>query len=67
MALEDETGLVNVMCSVGLWKRFRSVAVNASGLLVRGKVDAADGAFVVVADKIEECQVAASAQSRDFR
>ena len=34
--LEDETGLVNVICSKGVWARYRRVARGAGALLVRG-------------------------------
>ena len=37
--LEDETGLVNVICSPGVWKRFRAVARGASALRVRGVLE----------------------------
>ncbi len=48
--LEDETGMVNVVCSVGLWARYRKLATSAPALLVRGKVQNAEGAVTVVAD-----------------
>ena len=34
--LEDETGLINIICSKGVWAKYRSIARGASGLLVRG-------------------------------
>src|SRR5262249_35682649 len=34
--LEDETGMLNVTCSPGLWQRHRKVARRSSGLVVRG-------------------------------
>ena len=34
--LEDETGLINIICSKGVWAKYRRVARGASGLLVRG-------------------------------
>ena len=34
--LEDETGLVNVICSKGVWAKYRRVARGAGALLVRG-------------------------------
>ena len=36
--LEDETGMVNVVCSVDLWSRYRDLAHSAPALLVRGKL-----------------------------
>lgn len=67
LALEDETGIVNVMCSEGLWRRYQQVALTSAALVVRGLVNTADGAFVLEADKIEKCEVAAHTRSRDFR
>ena len=38
MNLEDETGMVNVLCSQGVWARHRKLAQTASALVVRGIV-----------------------------
>ncbi|MGE0305579.1 MAG: error-prone DNA polymerase, partial [Acidimicrobiia bacterium] len=37
--LEDETGLINVICSRGCWIRYRRVARGAPALLVRGRLE----------------------------
>ncbi|HEX7738583.1 MAG TPA: error-prone DNA polymerase [Marmoricola sp.] len=50
--LEDETGMLNVVCSYGLWQRYRRLARNVSGLVVRGIVERQDGATNLVADKL---------------
>jgi error-prone DNA polymerase len=65
--LEDETGLVNVICSAGLWERYRSVARTAPALLVRGKLERADGVVNVIADRLEALPLGAPSRSRDFR
>ncbi len=66
--LEDETGFVNVVCSRGCWQRYRSVAMGAPALLVRGKLErSVDGVMNVVADKLVALPVAAVVPSRDFR
>jgi error-prone DNA polymerase len=68
--LEDETGLVNVICPLPVWERFGPVARSAPGLLVRGKVEKADGAINVLAFDIEALPMlagAANLRSRDFR
>ncbi|CAN5135620.1 error-prone DNA polymerase [soil metagenome] len=65
--LEDETGLVNVVCSAGLWERYRSVARTAPALLVRGILERADGVVNVIADHLEALPLAAPTRSRDFR
>jgi error-prone DNA polymerase len=67
--LEDETGLVNVVCSKGVWTRYRTVAQSAPALLIRGRLERAEGVVNVVADRIEAWPLAAPATmtSRDFR
>ena len=65
--LEDETGMVNVVCSKGCWARYRQAARDAPALLVRGKLEKADGAINVVAEVIEPLPIGAPTRSRDFR
>ena len=65
--LEDETGLINVVCSKGCWARFRRVARGAPALLVRGRLEVSEGVANVIAERIELLPVAASNASRDFR
>lgn len=65
--LEDETGMVNVVCSVGLWARYRTLAHTAPALLVRGKVQNAEGAVTVVADRLQRMDLRMAGKSRDFR
>jgi error-prone DNA polymerase len=68
--LEDETGLVNVICPLPVWERFGQVARSAPGLLVRGRLEKADGAINVLASGIEALPMLAGAtnlRSRDFR
>ena len=68
--LEDETGLVNVICTIWVWERHKRVALSAAGLLVRGKLEKAGGAVNVLATSIEALPplaVPAALRSRDFR
>ena len=65
--LEDETGLINVICSKGLWARYRRVARSSAALLVRGRLERAEGVTNVIADKLEPLPLSASVASRDFR
>lgn len=65
--LEDETGMVNVVCSVGLWQRYRRLAQSATALLVRGRIQNAEGAASLVADHLEHLDLRIVARSRDFR
>ena len=66
--LEDETGLINVMVTPGLWKRNKVVARTAKALVIRGIVSNANGAVTVTADKLEALDIGSflSRGSRDF-
>ncbi|WP_028479269.1 error-prone DNA polymerase [Nocardia sp. CNY236] len=65
--LEDETGMVNIVCSVGLWRRYRRLAQGAPALLVRGRVQNADGVVGVVAEHLQRLDLQVESVSRDFR
>jgi error-prone DNA polymerase len=65
--LEDETGLINVVCSRGCWVRYRKVARGAPALLVRGRLERAEGVTNIIAERFEHLPVPASLPSRDFR
>ena len=65
--LEDETGLINVICSRGCWTRYRRVARSSPALLVRGRLEKVEGVINVVAEKLEPLPLGASIASRDFR
>ncbi|EAR24123.1 DNA polymerase III subunit alpha [marine actinobacterium PHSC20C1] len=67
MNIEDETGLINVICSVGVWGRYRRVARDSAALIVRGIVErSADGVINVLADRFEPLAGLPRTQSRDF-
>jgi error-prone DNA polymerase len=65
--IEDETGMVNVVCSAGLWARYRRVARASPALLVRGVVEKADGVISLVADRLQHLDLRIPGRSRDFR
>jgi len=66
--LEDETGLVNVICSVGLWSRYRRTVRESRALIVRGVLErSAEGVITIVADRVEQLPLRATMPSRDFR
>ena len=80
LSLEDETGMVNVICPPQVWERHRQMATAAPALLVRGRLEraggtgagsAAGGAVSLVAATLRPLRVAAitkgAAASRDFR
>jgi error-prone DNA polymerase len=74
--LEDETGMLNVICTEGLWRRHRKVAVSSSAMLVRGILERSDGVTNLAADRLAplgevapsaDAALAARHRSRDFR
>jgi len=67
LSLEDETGMANVICLPGVWERHRRIAMNASALLVYGRVERLDGSVSLLATRLRRMRVAAAAPSRDFR
>lgn len=67
LSLEDETGILNVICSPGLWKRFRPVARSAAAMVIRGRVECADGATSLVAEHLAPLRLPVATTSRDFQ
>jgi error-prone DNA polymerase len=66
--LEDETGLINVICSKGVWARYRRVGGAAAALLVRGRLESAEGVVNVIADQLRPLPLGVRpTRSRDFR
>jgi error-prone DNA polymerase len=66
--LEDETGILNVICSEGVWARYRKVARASAALLVRGMLERAEGVTNLVAERIDALPLATQAvKARDFR
>jgi error-prone DNA polymerase len=66
--LEDETGNVNVVASVGVWTRFRRIARESPALMIRGILERSpEGVVNLIADRFEPLTVAAHTPSRDFR
>ena len=65
--LEDEHGWVNVICSVGVWTRYRRVARSSPALLVRGILERSDeGVTNLLADAFEPLSAGVLHRSRDF-
>ncbi|MBT8241901.1 MAG: error-prone DNA polymerase, partial [Acidimicrobiia bacterium] len=71
MSLEDETGLMNVVVSVGCWARYRRVARNHPALLIRGRLERTEtgGTPVVnvVAERMDPLKLGTGSMARDFR
>ncbi|MBB5869402.1 error-prone DNA polymerase [Allocatelliglobosispora scoriae] len=67
LSLEDETGMLNVVCSPGLWLRFRRVAIRSPALVIRGQLESTAGVINLVADRLTALPIATSPSSRDWR
>jgi len=66
LSLEDETGLINVICPQVVFLRTKRGVLGSSGLLVRGMLERSSGAVNVVAERIEKLNLGMRSQSRDF-
>lgn len=66
--LEDETGLINIICSVGVWNRYRRITRDASAMIVRGILERSpEGVTNLLADGFEVLGMTPQTRSRDFR
>ena len=65
--IEDETGMINVICTAGLWRRYHRIARASPALLIRGTVEKADGVVSLLADRLEHLPMRVRSSSRDFR
>ncbi len=78
MSLEDETGMVNVICPPQVWEAHKRMATVAPAMIIHGRVERTGGAtdasgqtsggsVNLVADALRPLKVAATVPSRDFR
>ncbi|MEJ1920795.1 error-prone DNA polymerase [Microbacterium sp. KHB019] len=66
--LEDEHGLVNVVCSAGVWNRYRRIARDSPALIIRGILERSpEGVINVLADAFQDLRTGLEHRSRDFR
>lgn len=66
--LEDEKGLVNVVCSAGVWARYHRTARDSPALIIRGILERSpEGVINVLADAFEDLRTGIEHRSRDFR
>lgn len=66
--LEDEHGLVNIVCSVGVWNRYRRIVRDSPALIARGILERSpEGVTNLVADGFEDLRVGVQHKARDFR
>jgi error-prone DNA polymerase len=69
VSLEDETGLINVICQKQVWARYKRVATTSKALLITGRLERYDGVVNLLASKIEPLSltIASELKARDFR
>ena len=67
LSLEDETGMANVICPPPVWERHRRLVIDASALLVQGRVERMEEAVSLLATRLRRLPVVAASGSRDFR
>jgi error-prone DNA polymerase len=65
--LEDETGMVNVICDATVWGRHRKIARDSGGLVIRGMLERADGVANVLAEHIDKLPLGLRPTARNFR
>lgn len=65
--LEDETGMLNVVCTPGFWVRYRRIARGSAAVLVRGRLQNVEKVVGVTAEAIEALPLRVASSSRDFR
>ena len=63
------SGILNVICNAQVWAAHRRVARSSPALLIRGRLERAEGVTNLIAEKIEPLSLASSpvTKSRDFR
>ncbi|MDO5662741.1 MAG: error-prone DNA polymerase [Brachybacterium sp.] len=67
LGLEDESGILNVICSKGFWQRHRALLRTSRTVVLRGIVENANGPVSLVADGVQMLDLPAAGPSRDFR
>jgi error-prone DNA polymerase len=65
--VEDETGMLNVVCTEGLWRRYRRVARTSSAVVVRGVLEKVEGVISLRAEQLRHLDIRVPSTSRDFR
>ncbi len=65
--LEDETGMLNVIVTHAVWRRFRRTAAGSDALVVRGVVETRQGVVNLLARRISPLGGVTALPSRNFR
>jgi error-prone DNA polymerase len=66
MNLEDETGMINIVVPYNTWNAFRRTARDSAALLIRGRLERAEGVTNVIAEKFDQLHLTIRTMSRDF-
>lgn len=66
LAIEDETGLANVILAPPVWDRHARIVLDHAGLLITGHIERADGAVNIIAHRLQPLTLA-TPQRRDRR
>ncbi|TDE35767.1 error-prone DNA polymerase [Actinomadura sp. 6K520] len=66
MTLEDETGIINVVCPPQVFRRHRGLAVDSQALLVSGRLERTDGVTSVRATRLRRLPVPGRVRARNF-
>jgi error-prone DNA polymerase len=66
LSLEDETGIINVVCPPTVWERHRGIALDAQALLISGRLERVDNVTNVRATRLRRLPVPGKVQSRNF-
>jgi error-prone DNA polymerase len=65
--MEDEHGVVNVICSVGMWRKYRLILRHSQAVIIRGILEKSpEGVMSLVADGVSEVEVDLPVAARDF-
>ncbi|WP_433020070.1 error-prone DNA polymerase [Kribbella sp. CA-294648] len=65
--LEDETGMSNIVVSIGAWNANAKTARTAAAVIVTGRVQRTGQVVNLNAERLEPLPLAAKTKSRDFR
>ncbi|WP_058233996.1 error-prone DNA polymerase [Devriesea agamarum] len=67
LGLEDESGILNVVCSQGMWRRHRILLRTAPAVIMRGIVENVDGVVSLMSDGARAITSPVPVRSRDFQ
>jgi error-prone DNA polymerase len=66
MTLEDETGIINVVCPPPVWERHRALAIDAQALVVSGRLERVDNVTNIRAHRLRRLPVPGKVKARNF-